>query len=422
MDGGDQMYLTGDFIPEERSFKLPDFSNEYVLSNLEGPICSATIDKGIKVGVHLRSSPFELKGKWAFALANNHIMDYGYDGLKQTREFLESIGIRYCGAGSTQEESRKPIILEESGCKIAVFSCCEKQFGITGESTPGCAEMGTWLYTSVRDIKQAKKVDYVIVSCHAASEFSPWVSPTLRSFYHSLIDIGVDVIHGHHSHVPQGYEVYKDRPIFYGLGNFVVDVESPEALDLPYLRECFSKLEHGEIAKIPYFSFKEKKRTDDYTEIKMREGEVCLIEGLHALNPQIYGKEVERKRLLKVFLQPVPQDVEGLSEPRLLRRMIRDYYHRNAPATLTFSMWDGVRAGEEKYIKPFVDDADFVINTFFSYETGALKAEGVKILSEVKEDSIYYNRAKALLKELEKFPSYGTDVIPEDSLLNEFTQ
>lgn len=205
-------------------------------------------------------------------------------------------------------------------------------------------------------------------------------------------------------------------------GNFVVDVESPEALDLPYLRECFSKLEHGEIAKIPYFSFKEKKRTDDYTEIKMREGEVCLIEGLHALNPQIYGKEVERKRLLKVFLQPVPQDVEGLSEPRLLRRMIRDYYHRNAPATLTFSMWDGVRAGEEKYIKPFVDDADFVINTFFSYETGALKAEGVKILSEVKEDSIYYNRAKALLEELEKFPSYGTDVIPEDSLLNEFTQ
>ncbi len=205
-------------------------------------------------------------------------------------------------------------------------------------------------------------------------------------------------------------------------GNFIVDVESPEALDLPYLRECFAKLERGEIARIPYFSFKDKKRSEDYTEIKMRNGEVCLIEGLHALNPDIYGKEVDRKRLLKVFLHPIPQDVEGLTEPRLLRRMIRDYYHRNAPATTTFSMWDGVREGEQKYILPFVSDADFVINTFFSYETGALKAEGVKILSEVSKDSIYYHRAEALLKELEKFPVYGTDVIPEDSLLNEFTK
>ncbi len=205
-------------------------------------------------------------------------------------------------------------------------------------------------------------------------------------------------------------------------GKIITDVESPEALDLPYLRECFSKLEHGETAKIPYFSFKLKKRTEDYTEIKMRDGEVCIIEGLHALNPAIYGKAVERSHLLKVFLHPVPQDVKGLTEPRLLRRMIRDYYHRAAPATVTFSMWDGVKAGEEKYILPFVPDADFVINTFFSYETGALKKEGVKILSEVPKESVYYERAVLLLKELEKFPSYGTDVIPEDSLLNEFTE
>ncbi len=205
-------------------------------------------------------------------------------------------------------------------------------------------------------------------------------------------------------------------------GNFVIDVESPEALDLPYLRECFAKLEGGETAKIPYFSFKTKKRTEDYTEIKMRDGEVCIIEGLHALNPEIYGTAVDRSRLLKVFLQPLPQNVEGLTEPRLLRRMIRDYYHRNAPATTTFSMWDGVKAGEEKYIHPFVPDADVIINTFFSYETGALKAEGVRILSEVPKDSVYYHRAEALLKELEKFPVYGTDVIPEDSLLNEFTE
>lgn len=216
------MYLTGDFIPKEISFKLPDFSNEYVLSNLEGPVCSANIEKGIKVGVHLRSSPFELKGKWAFALANNHIMDYGYDGLKQTREFLESTGISCCGAGATQEESRKPIILEESGYKIAVFSCCERQFGVSFIDKPGVAALGGWLYLAIKEIKRSGGADFVIISCHAASEFSPWVSPSLREFYHSLVDAGADIIHGHHSHVPQGYEVYKDCPIFYGLGNFLV--------------------------------------------------------------------------------------------------------------------------------------------------------------------------------------------------------
>ncbi len=205
-------------------------------------------------------------------------------------------------------------------------------------------------------------------------------------------------------------------------GKLIVDVEAPEALDLAYLRECFGKLERGETAKIPYFSFKLRKRTEDYTEIRLRDGEICIIEGLHALNPQIYGKEVDRSHLLKVFLHPVPQNVEGLSEPRLLRRMIRDYYHRAAPATVTFSMWAGVRAGEEKYILPFVPDADFVINTFFSYETGALKAEGVKILSQVPKESEYYEKALSLLKELEKFPTYGTDVIPDGSLLCEFTE
>ena len=225
MDGGDQMYLTGDFIPESKIVSLPNFGGELVLANLEGPVCSADLKKGLKVGEHLRSSTFELKGRWAFALANNHIMDYGYDGLKQTCEFLESKGIKYCGTGTNDEERRKPIILDESGYKIAVFSCCERQFGIADKSTPGCAEMGMWLYSSVREIKQSNEVDYVIVSCHAASEFSPWVSPKLRSFYQSLIDAGADVIHGHHSHVPQGYEVYKNRPIFYGLGNFVVDVD-----------------------------------------------------------------------------------------------------------------------------------------------------------------------------------------------------
>ncbi len=203
-------------------------------------------------------------------------------------------------------------------------------------------------------------------------------------------------------------------------GNLAMDVEAPEALDLSYLRECMGTLEQGKTARIPHFDFKLRRRTENYTEINLSKGEVCIIEGLHALNPLIYGKNVERSHILKVYLEPTPKEGEGLDQPRLLRRMVRDYYHRNAPATLTFSMWTGVRAGEVKYIHPYIEDADVKINTFFSYETGALKGEGVKILSEVPKESEFYGEAKKLLDVLEKFPLYGTEVIPKDSLLCEF--
>ena len=224
------MILVGDYIPRNRIVILPEvFGDKLILANLEGPVCDAGLQKSNKVGICLHTlrsdSLCNSISQFAFSLANNHIMDYCEEGLRQTCSTLDGIGVKHSGAGSTLSIARCPMILTENGCKIAVFSCCERQFGIASETTAGCAEMGVWLYSAIKAIKQSKAADYVIVSCHAASEFSPWVSPKLRSFYHSLIDAGADCIHGHHSHVPQGCEVYKGRPIFYGLGNFVVDVD-----------------------------------------------------------------------------------------------------------------------------------------------------------------------------------------------------
>ena len=80
--------------------------------------------------------------------------------------------------------------------------------------------MGMWLFEAIRRLKQ--EVDVVIVSCHAAVEMIPVPSPRSREFYHALIDAGATIIHGHHAHVPQGWETYKNGYIFYGLGNFLV--------------------------------------------------------------------------------------------------------------------------------------------------------------------------------------------------------
>lgn len=218
------MLLAGDFIPKAFKVKLPEcFRRELVLANLEGPVCVDGLPVSNKVGVCLHSAPFDIPGRWAFALANNHMMDFCEEGLCQTRTFLKGKGYSFAGAGDTEEEARKPMLLEENGVRIAIFSCCERQFGMATETTAGCATMGVWLYDAIRTVKARGTADRVIVSCHAASEFSPWVSPSLHDFYHSLIDVGADVIHGHHAHVPQGFEEYKGCPIFYGLGNFVVD-------------------------------------------------------------------------------------------------------------------------------------------------------------------------------------------------------
>jgi len=221
------MYMTGDFVPQKTIPIVPDFGDEWVLANLEGPVCADNLKQAEKVGAHLHSTPFVLDGKWAFSLANNHLMDFGAEGLSQTREFLaqrnKDMPTLWAGAGDNFSEASKPMIIEESGQRIAVLSCCERQFGMAGENIPGVAAKGAWLYSSISMLKA--EVDFIVVSCHCASEFSTAISPQLQKFYHSLIDAGVDVVHGHHSHVPQGWEEYKGRPIFYGLGNFVVDAK-----------------------------------------------------------------------------------------------------------------------------------------------------------------------------------------------------
>jgi len=221
------MYLTGDFVPQKARLTVPKFGDEWVLSNLEGPVCADGLQEAPKAGVHLHSMPFAVEGKWAFSLANNHLMDFGVPGWEQTKDFLaqrdeEVAPTRWAGVGRNIAESRKPMMLTEAGKRIAVFACCEHQFGVADSQCAGVAEKGEWLFDAVARTKK-ECADIVVVSCHCASEFSPFVSPKLQAYYRRLIDNGVDIVHGHHSHVPQGWEEYRGRPIFYGLGNFVVD-------------------------------------------------------------------------------------------------------------------------------------------------------------------------------------------------------
>lgn len=218
------MILVGDIVPLQSEFVSPDFGDELVLGNLEGPICGDGLKPMDKVGPCLHSKPFNLKGRWAFVLANNHSMDFRAQGLEETLGFLKDgfvFCVGCCGAGANEDDARKILYLEEKGIRVAVISCCERQFGVSDKSHPGVAAYGDWVLNAIIEAK--KQADRVIVSCHAGSELSTAVSPKLQALYHRWIDAGADVIHGHHAHIPQGYEVYREKPIFYGLGNFIVD-------------------------------------------------------------------------------------------------------------------------------------------------------------------------------------------------------
>ncbi len=215
------MILIGDYVGfSERVTLDASLNGKLVLGNLEGPWCHTT-DKPLpkKAGPRVWNTFLAEGPKWAFTLANNHMMDFGEEGLAETKSRLVARGIPFVGAGDLMT-AKQPMILEESGKKIGVIACAELQFGMAEEDRVGIAPMGAWLFDAVRELKQ--QVDVIIVSCHIAVEMIPVPSPRLREFYHALIDAGATIIHGHHAHVPQGWEQYKDGYIFYGLGNFLV--------------------------------------------------------------------------------------------------------------------------------------------------------------------------------------------------------
>lgn len=155
-------------------------------------------------------------------LANNHIMDGGPSGLGDTIDCLNKIGIPTIGAGFMPEDVYKPFLHELNGSRVALFNVAE------GEEA--CEKyndgVGAAYIESFHFLKQLKKYKdlgfYIIVICHAGVEFLPTPAPYIKELFCSLLDEGADLIVGHHPHVPQGFEIYKDKPIFYSLGNFAM--------------------------------------------------------------------------------------------------------------------------------------------------------------------------------------------------------
>lgn len=217
------MILAGDWAPGNKQVDMA-LARAVVMANLEGPVLSRadSVTATPKAGPSLFSCELPNGAhQFVFSLANNHIMDYGVPGLEATLKLLDQRGFKACGAGRGVLHARRPIIVDDNAVRVGVIACCEAQFGVARRSQAGVAEFGPWVYRAIHDLRHI--VDVAIVSVHAAVEESPWPSPYIRELYRSFIDAGATVVHGHHAHVPQGYEEYGEGVIFYGLGNFAID-------------------------------------------------------------------------------------------------------------------------------------------------------------------------------------------------------
>jgi poly-gamma-glutamate synthesis protein (capsule biosynthesis protein) len=171
------------------------------------------------------------------SLANNHILDWGYSGLTETLETLNKANVQYAGAGSNLREAEHPAIFDiENKCRVIVFSCGMATSGIppgwsATEDKPGVNLLKDLSEKTVQRIKEKvqevkREGDIVIVSIHWGSNWGYDISSDQIKFAHKLIDdAGVSIIHGHSSHHVKGIEVYKDRAIIYGCGDFLNDYE-----------------------------------------------------------------------------------------------------------------------------------------------------------------------------------------------------
>ncbi|MBR5746133.1 MAG: hypothetical protein IKX92_02615 [Clostridia bacterium] len=195
------------------------------------------------------------------------------------------------------------------------------------------------------------------------------------------------------------------------------DVESIRSLRLDILCEDLKKIAAGETVRVPFFDFTVRRRLDLHRELRAGQNDVVIIEGLHALNPQITGGIVGSEELLSVYLYADPGDG---SDRRLIRRLVRDSRHRDSGAVRTFGMWNTVRGSERFTIEPFSADADISLNTFLPYERGLLDPLAVPVLAAVPKHSRWHRRAQGMIKELSCPAPVPPELVPQHSLLREF--
>ena len=203
------------------------------------------------------------------------------------------------------------------------------------------------------------------------------------------------------------------------------DFEHLHALNLPLLNEQMTALFRGEEVELPRYNFQAGKSEMSGRRLRLHDDEVLVVEGIHALNPELMS-QVPREQIFRVYASALTtllldhHNYIPTTDNRLLRRIIRDYKYRGVSAVDTIRRWPSVRAGENRWIFPYQENADAMFNTAMLFELAVIKRQAEPLLEQVPENVPEYAEAYRLLKFLRYIKPIPETQIPPTSLLREF--
>lgn len=238
-----KILIAGDFVPYFRvktQIEFGDYSCldavkpiiqtvDYAIVNFESPAVRREANPILKTGPNLMCTDKAMEcvasaGFHCVTLANNHFRDFGQVGVEDTIDSCRKYNVDYVGGGKDLLEAEKILYKEINGKTIAIINVCENEWSIATAERGGSAPLDSIRnYYSICEAK--RKADYTIVIVHGGTEHYNLPTPRMKETYRFLIDCGADAVINHHQHCYSGYEVWKGKPIFYGLGNFCFDRE-----------------------------------------------------------------------------------------------------------------------------------------------------------------------------------------------------
>ena len=203
------------------------------------------------------------------------------------------------------------------------------------------------------------------------------------------------------------------------------DYESVHAMNIPLFNQQMNALLSGEEVELPRYNFQTGLSEKSGQRLRLQEGMILILEGIHALNP-ILTENLPAENKFKIYasaLTTIMLDDHNYiptTDNRLLRRIVRDYKYRGYSAEDTIRRWPSVRAGEEKWIFPFQEQADEMVNTALLFELAALREQAIPLLEQVPENVAEYSEAHRLRKFLSYLKPISIQGLPPTSLLREF--
>ena len=203
------------------------------------------------------------------------------------------------------------------------------------------------------------------------------------------------------------------------------DFEHLEAMNIPLFNAQMNALLRGEEVELPRYNFLTGKSEASGNRLRLERDTVLILEGIHALNPQLTADipDTNKFKIYASALTTILLDDHNYiptTDNRLLRRIVRDYKYRGYSAEQTIRRWPNVRAGEERWIFPFQEQADAMVNTALLFELAILREQALPLLEEVPEHAPEYSEAYRLRKFLSYFRPIAIDGLPPTSLLREF--